>query len=62
MPNFDGTGPDGKGPQTGRGRGYCPPDQDTPDPKTPLASRMFRNRRNGAGFGRMRRWFGFPKR
>jgi len=23
MPNFDGTGPDGKGPMTGRGRGYC---------------------------------------
>ena len=23
MPNFDGTGPDGKGPMTGLGRGYC---------------------------------------
>jgi hypothetical protein len=23
MPNYDGTGPDGKGPMTGRGRGYC---------------------------------------
>jgi hypothetical protein len=23
MPNFDGTGPNGKGPMTGRGRGYC---------------------------------------
>ena len=23
MPNFDGIGPDGKGPMTGRGRGYC---------------------------------------
>jgi len=23
MPNFDGTGPDGKGPMTGRGSGYC---------------------------------------
>ncbi len=23
MPNKDGTGPDGKGPKTGRGRGNC---------------------------------------
>lgn len=23
MPNFDGTGPRGKGPKTGRGRGKC---------------------------------------
>ena len=23
MPNFDGTGPSGKGPSTGRGRGRC---------------------------------------
>ncbi|SHK09143.1 DUF5320 domain-containing protein [Paramaledivibacter caminithermalis] len=23
MPKFDGTGPDGKGSMTGRGRGYC---------------------------------------
>jgi hypothetical protein len=23
MPNYDGTGPDGKGPITGFGRGYC---------------------------------------
>jgi prefoldin subunit 5 len=23
MPNFDGTGPEGKGPLTGLGRGYC---------------------------------------
>jgi len=23
MPNYDGTGPDGKGPLTGFGRGYC---------------------------------------
>ena len=25
MPNRDGTGPDGKGPKTGRGRGRCKP-------------------------------------
>ena len=23
MPNYDGTGPDGKGPMTGFARGYC---------------------------------------
>jgi hypothetical protein len=23
MPNFDGSGPEGKGPMTGRGSGYC---------------------------------------
>jgi hypothetical protein len=23
MPNYDGTGPNGKGPMTGYGRGYC---------------------------------------
>jgi hypothetical protein len=23
MPNYDGTGPDGKGPMTGFGRGHC---------------------------------------
>ena len=31
MPNFDGTGPDGKGPMTGRGRGYCVIPISTPD-------------------------------
>ena len=25
MPRGDGTGPEGKGPRTGRGLGYCPP-------------------------------------
>lgn len=25
MPNRDGTGPRGKGPRTGRGKGKCPP-------------------------------------
>jgi hypothetical protein len=25
MPNKDGTGPEGKGPGTGRGQGTCPP-------------------------------------
>ncbi len=26
MPAFDGTGPQGLGPRTGRGWGYCPPE------------------------------------
>jgi hypothetical protein len=25
MPSRDGTGPNGKGPRTGRGKGNCPP-------------------------------------
>jgi len=25
MPRYDGTGPRGKGPRTGRGMGYCKP-------------------------------------
>lgn|GEM_PF-686606 len=28
MPNKDGTGPEGKGPRTGRGRGACPAEKD----------------------------------
>ena len=34
MPNFDGTGPDGKGPMTGRGRGYCVIPINTPEQET----------------------------
>ena len=30
MPNFDGTGPQGKGPQTGRKLGQCNKTSDTP--------------------------------
>ena len=42
MPNFDGTGPQGKGPMTGRGAGPCAKG------KTPAAGR-------GAGRGAGRR-------
>lgn len=31
MPNFDGTGPSGKGPMTGYGRGYCVIPLSTPE-------------------------------
>ena len=27
MPQRDGTGPEGKGPRTGRGLGSCPPEE-----------------------------------
>ena len=39
MPNFDKTGPEGKGPNTGRGMGTC-------NSKTP------KGRGQGRGFGR----------
>ena len=29
MPNKDRTGPEGRGPRTGRGQGNCPPTQTT---------------------------------
>lgn len=28
MPRLDGTGPEGKGPRTGRGMGNCPPEEE----------------------------------
>ena len=31
MPNYDGTGPQGKGPMTGGGRGYCVLSIETPE-------------------------------
>ena len=63
MPRGDRTGPDGMGPITGRGFGYC---NDYPDPGYTKG-----NRRGGAGFGRgqgggygrgFRRGFGFNNR
>lgn len=29
MPRYNGTGPDGRGPRTGRGQGDCPPNNKT---------------------------------
>lgn len=43
MPNRNGTGPEGKGPRTGRGVGPCNDERN--------AVRGGRGRRNGAGFG-----------
>lgn len=49
MPNKDGTGPEGKGPKTGRQQGNCK----NADPEE------FRPRRGcGFGFGRRPRGFG----
>lgn len=57
MPGFDGTGPDGRGPMTGGGFGYC--DEKTPRSEmTPRGSRpirMGRGRRGGLRNGRRSR-------
>ena len=50
MPGFDGTGPQGQGPLTGRGMGPCPGQQASPRGRFGL--------RRGSGRGRGR--FGCP--
>ncbi|MFH1802956.1 MAG: DUF5320 domain-containing protein [archaeon] len=47
MPKFDGTGPEGKGPLTGRGMGDC-------KGAKPSAAAFGRGRGLGRGFGRGR--------
>lgn len=47
MPNFDGTGPRGQGPMTGRGMGKCKKSQD--DQKVVDRPRQGRGLRLGAG-------------
>ena len=51
MPNRDGTGPRGLGPRTGGGRGNCPPNANTPQPRSQNAGRG-RGLGRGLGFGR----------
>lgn len=46
MPQFDGTGPEGKGPNTGRGMGPCNQN------KGKAAGRPMAGRRGGFGAGR----------
>ena len=46
MPRKDGTGPDGKGPKTGRGRGPCKTGPSKPD------TRRGTGRGRGTGGGR----------
>jgi len=53
MPGFDGTGPEGRGPRTGRGLGRCNPDNT--NPTTDVAENDFpygRGRGYGRGYGR----------
>jgi len=53
MPRYDGTGPRGQGPMTGRGGGYCvvPMDQ-----RNPMISRPYPARRPAAVPDRMAPW------
>ena len=46
MPGFNGTGPEGKGPLTGRKAGRCIPEKDAG------IFGFFRGRRGGRGLGR----------
>lgn len=46
MPAFDGTGPNGEGPRTGRGLGPCPQDANTT-----VRPRRFPGLGRGPGFG-----------
>jgi len=48
MPNRDGTGPEGKGPKTGRGMGNCGAE----DKSTDRPRRTEANRARGQGQGR----------
>jgi hypothetical protein len=47
MPNFDGTGPERRGPQTGRGLGPCNPDAQPQEAGAQTPERGF-----GRGLGR----------
>jgi len=55
MPNFDGTGPEGKGPKTGRGYGKCEGSKGVRDDALPRGRDLGRRRPGqgrGAGRGR----------
>lgn len=51
MPNFDGTGPEGKGPKTGRGYGKCEGAK-KPTQQKPQGRGLVRGRGLGRGRGR----------
>jgi len=55
MPQRDGTGPQGRGPMTGRGRGKCSPKDKTSVPPENggmgLGRKLGRGRRQGPGRG-----------
>jgi hypothetical protein len=54
MPQINGTGPEGKGPKTGRGLGKCkkPPQE---EPERILGKGMGKRRKSGGGEGRGKR-------
>lgn len=54
MPNRDGTGPEGKGPRTGRGMGNCPVDEKQDSPAAGRGQGAGRGMGRGAGRGRGR--------
>lgn len=60
MPAGDGTGPEGMGPMTGRGAGYCG-SYGMPGYANPAVPRMGLGWRRGRGgsWGRGRRYFGY---
>ncbi|MFD3156622.1 DUF5320 domain-containing protein [Haloimpatiens sp. FM7330] len=59
MPRFDGTGPDGRGPITGRGLGYCNTTYETGNATVVYGGRNNFRRNN---FGRGCRVGGFGRR
>ena len=61
MPFKDRTGPEGKGPMTGRVSGYCA-ETDFPENITPQGRGSGRGREARRGFGRSRRGWGWGGR
>lgn len=53
MPHLDGSGPEGKGPKTGRGLGKCK--KASPDKKELLGKGMGKKRKSGGGEGKGKR-------
>ena len=61
MRRFDGTGPQGEGPLTGRGDGYCAVAK--PDSGQPYGLAGIRQRPFGGGLGQIAGWaLGFGRR
>ena len=52
MPRYDKTGPDGKGPRTGRGQGDCPPNKNSRESLPRRLGRKARGRFRGLRTGK----------